>query len=205
MSGTAAAKMIGDPERESSTVELRGNLGKKDRAALKNLRRLEGDEEASLIYFEAAEAVASGHRKKSLKIEKYMGDVFPSKPLTYPLLFSSAQKVQMSRSELMTEIALIMTMAKRDWASGPHIYSIQVLEPKNLGGFVNPEKLGEYLGGSIPPDMKSGYIYGPLLYGLPQFVRSVALEGILGNATEIEIALRNPSTPALERKKVTLG
>lgn len=196
-----AAKRAPEPE----TVELTGKLAKKDRDALKTLRRLEGDEEASLLYFEAAEAATSGSGKKGLKIENYPNDVFPSAPLTYPLLFSTNDHVQMSRPELMTEVSLIMAMAKPDWASGPYIYSIQVLEPKDLTAFVNLEKLGDYFGGNPPSDLRSGYIYAPVLYGVPQFVRSVVLEAILGSATEVTIALRNPSTSTVERKQVSLS
>jgi hypothetical protein len=201
----SAAKALEEERQESATVDV-GKLAKKNRVALKALRELESDGEASILFFEAAEAAAAGGRhNRGLRIENYPKEIFPSKPLTYPLLFSQDEKLEMNRSDLMTEIAVIMAMAKPDIATGPHIYSIQVLEPKDLSGFVKPEKLGDYFGGNVPPDIKSGYVYGPVLYGAPQFVRSIVLEGVLGNAKEVEIALRNPSTSNLERKKVTLG
>jgi len=194
---------------ESTRIEFR-RLVKEDRHALKKLRSLESDEGvSSIVYFEAKEAAASLKKRKGtpqpITITKYKKDVFLNEPLTFPMLFSQYTELKMSRSELMTEVSVIMDMAQPKLVSGPHIYSVLVLEPKDIRGFVNLSKLGEYFKGTIPTDLSSGYIYGPLLYDLPQFVRSIVLEGVLGNAKEIEIALRNPSTSSLERKRVFLG
>jgi hypothetical protein len=197
------------PREECTGIEFR-RLVKQDRHVLKKLRSLEGDEEvSSIVYFEAREAAASLKKRKGtsqpITITKYKRDVFLNEPLTFPMLFSQYTELKMSRSELMTELSVIMDMAQAKLMSGPHIYSILVREPKDIRGFVNLNKLGEYFEGTIPTDLSSGYIYGPFLYELPQFVRSIVLEGVLGNATEIEIGLRNPSTSILERKRVILG
>jgi hypothetical protein len=128
-----------------------------------------------------------------------------NEPITFPILFSRYPELKMSRAELMTELSVIVAMSQPNLPSGHHIYSIQVLEPKDITGFVDLKKLGEYLGGTVPMDLRSGYIYGPFLYEPSPFVRSVILEGVLGNASEIEVSLRNPSTSKLERKRVTLG
>src|SRR6266478_3149869 len=183
---------------ETATIQFRKPM-KQERDALKKLRELEGDEEVfSIVYREAKEAAAGLKGSKRgphpITLMKYNMDVFQNEPLMFPSLFSRNFELKMTRSELMTELSVIMEMAQPNLVSGPYIYSIQVLEPKDITGFVDLKKLGEYFHGTVPPDLRSGYIYGPTLYDAPQFVRSVVLEGVLGNASEIEISLRNPST-----------
>jgi hypothetical protein len=194
---------------EGTAIEFR-RIVKQDRDALKKLRALEDDEEASsIVYREAKEAAASLKSRKAraqpISLTKYTTDVFLNESLTFPSLFSRDSELKMSRPELMTELSLIMDMSHANSPKGQLIYSIQVLEPKDMTGFVDVTKLGEYVEGTVPSDLRSGYIYGQFLYDAPQFVRSVVLEGVLGSAKQIEIALQSPSTSSLERKRVTLG
>lgn len=196
--------------KKRATIELPGKLAPKQKQAIDKLRSLESSEEdASILLFEAVQAANQKHHGKSpndVEITRYSDDVFRNEPLTYPRLFSPTQILKMTRSDLVTELSVIIAMAhQHDLASGPYIYSIQVLEPRDMTGFVNPEKLQQYFGGRTPPDIKSGYIYGSLLYDAPEFLRNVVLEGVLGSANEVEVAFRNPSSSIVERKHVELS
>ncbi len=194
------------------TVEFSGELVKAESQTLKKLRALSGGEDASILLLEATEAGAEQAEGRSLKkakrtkkavIAKFDKDVFVNAPIAFPVLFTDRQHVRMSRPELMTEISVIMAMSRPTLIEGPHIYSIEVLEPKNLPAFIDVDKLAPYFGGTVPTDIKSGYIYGPLLYDSPDFLRSILLEGVLANATEVEISLRSPSSAL--RRHVTLS
>lgn len=194
-------------ERES-TIEFR-EPAKAERDTLKKLRKLEADEEASSIVYRDAKKVAASlkarkRHSRAVFVTRYEKDVFLNAPITFPMLFSRSEQLKMSRAELMTELSVIIDMSQPNVPGGQHLYSIQVLEPKDVTEVIGQSKLGEFLGGAVPPDLRSGYIYSPLLYQGSPFVRSIILENVLANATEIEVALRNPSTSRSERKRVSL-
>ncbi len=178
----------------------------KEHATFDRLRELASEEDALILMMEAVQISRLSRKAVDVKMIKFEADVFPVENPSYPVLFSQPTAVTMRRSDLMTEISLIIDMAHRDdITSGTHIYSIQVLEPKVLYEHLDFNTLLEYFEGNLPSDLRSGYLYWNVLYNTPQFARDVVLSSIINRAEKLEIALRNPSTNTVERKIVTLG
>ena len=183
----------------------------RDRASEK-IKRLAGLDDATILLMEAdayttPEVVSRAHKKsKEVIIRRFEPAVLLVQRPAYPVLFSASSEIAMSRTELLTELNLIMEMARReDLTSGPYIYSIQVLEPRLLENVLDFDTLADHFDGEVPSDIRSGYFYWSLLYDSPIFLRGVLLDKILAHAREVEIALKNPSTNLVERKTVRLG
>lgn len=197
-------------KRTRGKVKLSTRLLKQEIDLLKRIRSLEAEpEDASILLLEASEASVQTTKRKqkpshAFEMIRYDQDVFAGQPVTFPRLFSDKNDLQMKRAELATELCVIIDMAQPDLFAGPHIYSIQVKEPRSLGATVDFKKLSDYLG-TLPTELGSGYIPWQVLYRNAPYVRNIVLDGILGGATSLEIAVRNPSTGVVERKSVSLS
>jgi hypothetical protein len=185
---------------------IKVSVGAQQRKAMSEMARLAADpEDAGIVMWEAMQSPHRGKKTSNIEVLKFDKDVFGGDALSYPRLFSAGHEFQMTRYEFLTELGLILDMAPSgNFEVNPYVYSIQVMEPRNLGDVIESPEVKEFFGGELPTDIRNGYVYHSVLYKSPPFVRTKLIEAILGHARLVEVTLRGPSADSIQRKAVEL-
>ena len=123
----------------------------------------------------------------------------------YPMLLTEQQELTMTPDELVSEVDSIVYMSSRKKAAeGMYIYSLQTIEPMNVGRLVDENKL-DGLASTCVNSALDGYFYNSCIYESTSEDLGRALAAMAAASRVIEVSLRRDADSHLERKKVVVN